>query len=130
TAPYCESQRCERRERRIPRTIERLSIPKTPTRQAFRSASEAPAFLVSVQDPMNDGDVREHHNHPKHRGHAVEQGAYQDEYDAFGPLEETHFARRDEVLGARAAVARHYRPDHRHRHQHHVPEAVDTAVID
>src|SRR5581483_9451193 len=90
---------------------------------------EFPRLLPSVDHAVNDGQVGQYSNDPKHRRHAVEQRAENDEYDPLRTLQKAHLAAGDRVLGSRPRVADHHRAGHYDRRENNVEEPVDTGVI-
>lgn len=90
-------------------------------------------LLEGVADAVNDGDGGEGGEDPEYGGHGVpahEEGAEDDEDDAFGALHESDLAFSDQGLGPGAGVADHEGGDHDEGGESDEEEAVSAGVKD
>jgi hypothetical protein len=79
---------------------------------ASSTASSVLGSGPGVAHAVDYGDGGEDGDDPEHGGHAVEQGADDDQDEALRAFHETYAAGTDERFGAGAGVADHDRADH------------------
>ena len=107
------------------------------SRQTEETGTDFPNFLSFKKSVMertvpgfvDDRDVGERGDQPKHGRHAIEERPDDDQDNALRALQETHLAGRDQVFGAGARVTDHDGANHGDGDQRHVEVAVDAAVI-